>query len=152
MLLAKSFLLPTLFYGCEIYASCESTDKYKLNKLFNTITRYVFCLRKYDHVSNFSVKLFSMSFDDLLKYKVLLFLQKIIVNKEPFYLSNKLKFLSSMRFTNIQSIRCNYLVSERQFFVFAIRLWNLLPPYLTLIKTSVHFKSKLFEFMSTNNV
>ena len=152
MLLAKSFLLPTLFYGCEIYASCDSTDKYKLNKLFNTITRYVFCLRKYDHVSNFSVKLFSMSFDDLLKYKVLLFLQKIIVNKEPFYLSNKLKFLSSMRFTNIQSIRCNYLVSERQFFVFAIRLWNLLPPYLTLIKTSVHFKSKLFEFMSTNNV
>ena len=93
-----------------------------------------------------------MSFDDLLKYKVLLFLQKIIVNKEPFYLSNKLKFLSSMRFTNIQSIRCNYLVSERQLFVFAIRLWNLLSPCLNLIKTSVHFKSKLFEFMSTNNV
>ena len=65
MLLAKSFLLPTLFYGCEIYASCDSTDKYKLNKLFNTITRYVFCLRKYDHVCNFSVKLFSRSFDDL---------------------------------------------------------------------------------------
>ena len=107
MLLAKSFLLPTLFYGCEIYAACDSTDKYKLNKLFNTIIRYIFCLRKYDQVSNFSVKLFSMSFDDLLKYKVLLFLQKIMVNKEPFYLSNKLKFLSSMRFTNIQSIRCN---------------------------------------------
>ena len=61
MLLAKSFLLPTLFYGCEIYASCDSIDKLKLNKLLNTITRYVFCLRKIDHVSNFSVKFFSVS-------------------------------------------------------------------------------------------
>ena len=45
----------------------------------------MFCLRKFDHVSNFSVKFFSMSLDDFLKYKVLLFLQKISVNKEPFY-------------------------------------------------------------------
>ena len=44
MLLARSFLLPTLFYGCEIYASCDSIAKLKLNKLFNTITRYVFVL------------------------------------------------------------------------------------------------------------
>ena len=86
MLLARSFLLPTLFYGCEIYASCESIAKLKLNKLFNTITRYVFCLRKFDHVSNFSVKFFSMSLDDLLKYSFVIF-EKIIVNKEPFYLS-----------------------------------------------------------------
>ena len=53
-------------------------DKLELNKLFNTITRYVFCLRKFDRVSNFSVQFFSMSLDNLLKFKVPLFLQKII--------------------------------------------------------------------------
>ena len=47
------------------------------------------------------------------------FCKKIIVYKEPFYLSNKLKFLSTMRFVNIQSMRYNYLLSERHFFVFA---------------------------------
>ena len=41
MLLAKSFLLPTLLYCCEIYANCDSSDKSKLNKLFNNMTRYI---------------------------------------------------------------------------------------------------------------
>ena len=37
--------------------------------------------------------------EDLLKYRVLIFLQKIIANKEPFYLFNKLCFLTSTRYT-----------------------------------------------------
>ena len=66
MLLAKSFLLPTLLYGCELYANCDSSDKSKLNKIFNNITRYVFCLRKFDHVS-----CIFLSFDELLKFRVI---------------------------------------------------------------------------------
>ena len=100
-------------YHINIYACCDSMDKLKLNK-----------------ISNFSVQFFSMFLDDLLKFKVLIFLQKTIDNKEPFYLSNKLLLLSSKRYVNIKSIRYNYLVSEKQFFVFAIRHWNsLFNPY-----------------------
>ena len=68
MLSAKSLLLPTLLYGYEIYAICDSSDKSKLNKLFNNITRCIFCLRKFDHVSVLSVKIVSMSFDELLRF------------------------------------------------------------------------------------
>ena len=39
MLLAKTFLLPTLLYGSEMYGCSDSSDKYKLNILFNNITR-----------------------------------------------------------------------------------------------------------------
>ena len=67
-MLVKSYLLPTLLYGCEIYANCDYYDKCKLNLLFNNITRYIYNLKKFDHVSAFSIKIFSMSFEDLLKY------------------------------------------------------------------------------------
>ena len=80
-LLAKAYYLPALMYRCEIYANCS--DKYKLNLLYNNITRYVYRFKKYDHVSVLSVKIFSMTFEDLLKYRTLLFLQKIISSKEP---------------------------------------------------------------------
>ena len=85
MLLAKTYLLPTLLCGCEIYANC---DKNRLNKLYNNITRYIFKLRKFDHVSEFSVQIFSMSFENLLKFRVLMFLHKIIVNQEPYCIQN----------------------------------------------------------------
>ena len=117
-MLVKSYLLPTLLYGCEMYANCDYYDKSKLNLLFNNITRYIHNLKKFYHVSAFSIKIFSMSFEDLLKYRVLIFLQKIIANKEPSYLFNKLCFLTSTRHSNnLRSIRVKYLVSERQFFV-----------------------------------
>ena len=148
MLLAKSFLLPTLLYGCELYANCDSSDKSKLNKIFNNITRYVFCLRKFDHVSVFSVQIYSMSFDELLKFRVLLFLQKVVHGREPMYLYNKLTFLTSSRFINLKMIRYKYLISERQFLVSSVRLWNSLPNKLTFIKNPVHFRNELKIYMS----
>ena len=150
MLLAKTYLLPTLLYGCEIYANCDSIDKNRLNKLYNNITRYIFRLRKFDHVSEFSVQIFSMSFENLLKFRVLMFLHKIIVNQEPCYLYSKLEFLQSSRCLNLRSIRPKYLISERQFFIFSIRLWNSLPRNLSFLRKTVHFKKELINYMSTN--
>ena len=110
MLLAKTYLLPTLLYGCEIFANCDNRDKYKLNKLFNTITRYIFCLRKFDRVSMFSVQIFSMSFENLLNFKVLIALHKIIVTKIPIYLFNKLSFTLSSRYKYLRPIRTKYYI------------------------------------------
>ena len=42
MLLAKTYLLPTLLYGCEIYANCDKYTSYQLNRLCNDIARYIF--------------------------------------------------------------------------------------------------------------
>ena len=151
MLLAKVYLLPTLMYGCEIYANCDSRDKYKLNKLYNNIARYIFCIRKYDRISMFSYEICSMSFDNLLKFRVVIFLHKIIISMMPPYLFNKLSFTLSHRHKNIRTIRTHYLISERQFLIFAIRLWNSLPYQLTFITNPVHFKNKLKKLLSNNN-
>ena len=44
MLLAKTYLIPVLLYGCEIYANCDANDLRKLKASYNNIARYVFNL------------------------------------------------------------------------------------------------------------
>ena len=151
MLLAKTYLMPTLLYGCEIYANCDSKDKYKLNKLFNNIIRYIFCLRKYDHVSMYCKKLYSMTFDNLLKFRVIVYIHKIIVTKMPPYLFNKLCFTVSSRNNYLRTTRCRYMISERQFLIYAIRLWNSLPIRLTFITNTLHFREEVKKIFTTNN-
>ena len=45
MLIAKSYLIPVLLYGNELFSSCDSECKRKLNVLYNDIVRFVFKLK-----------------------------------------------------------------------------------------------------------
>lgn len=148
MLLAKTYLLPILLYGCEIFANCDITFKNKLNVMFNNIARYVFGLKRRDHVSNFSKQIYGITFNKYLEFKTLLFLHKIIFTKEPIYLHNILKFTRSNRINNLIQLRHTSLNSERQFFVFSIYLWNGLPSYLKSICNATHFKTCLLNYFS----
>jgi len=147
MLLAKSYLLPTLTYGCEIYARCDSVHRQKLNVLFNNITRYVFGLHRMDHTSYFSIKIYDLPFDDHLKLRCLILLHKIIFTKEPSYLFERLTFTRSQRNNSIvvHSFRC--LTSERQFFINSIRLWNGLPDSLQRIRNPLVFKTEALKYL-----
>ena len=147
MLIAKTHLVPTLLYGCEIYANCNSIQMQKLTILFNNIARYVFCLNRFDHVSTFSIQLYGLSFKCLLKYRVLLYLHKIIYTKEPSYLYEKLKFSRSARNNNIIPVRHTTLISEKQFFVYAVRLWNSLPSNIQNIANTNRFKNQLQNYL-----
>ena len=146
MLLAKTYLLPTLLYGCEIYANCDKHTSYKLNRLYNDIARYVFNRKKFDHISDYAFKIFNMKFDNLLKSRVLILLHKIINEKTPKYLFKKLTFSISSRTNYLAPIIHKYKVSERQFLIYAIRLWNSLPLNITSIKYTVQFKKALNKY------
>lgn len=145
LLLAKTFLLPTLLYGCELYANCDSLCRGKLNILYNNIARYVYCVKRRDHISVFALKIFSIKFDDLLKVKCLMLLHKVINSHEPKYLVERIQFTRSARSLNLLSMKYSCLVSERQFFVFAVRLWNALPYKIKTIRSTSHFKNELLH-------
>lgn len=127
MLLARTLVLPTLIYGCEIYSHCDSVSKRKLNVAFNSLVRYIYGLRRYDSVSNFSKNLLNMTFENFLKYRALNLLSKILLNREPQYLSDMITRSSSQRTRMLTHPRYASLTSERQFFIYTIRLWNSLP-------------------------
>lgn len=143
MLLAKSYLIPTLLYGCELYVNMDSVSRQKMTKIFNNIIRYVFNLKRFDSTSAYSGQLFNMSLDNLLNYKSLLFLHKIIYSGQPEYLYEHVHFMQSTRTKQIKPIRYRSLVSERHFFVNTIRLWNALPLQLQNVRSVPCFKKQL---------
>lgn len=144
MLLAKTYLVPTLLYGCELFAGCNTTDKRKLRTTYNNIARYVFGLKRSNRISNFSKKIFGVSFDNLLKCRSLLFLQKIVYTKQPHYLFEKLSFARSNRGKIITPIRHRFQSSDYQFFIYAIHLWNELPHNIQNLSNAAQFKKSIF--------
>ena len=53
MQLAKTFLIPLLLYGSEIFTNYDTDDRRKLNLAYNNIVRNVFIKRCWDIYHNF---------------------------------------------------------------------------------------------------
>ena len=147
LLLCKTYLVPTLLYGCELFASCDALHKHKLRVLFNNIARYVFKRRRFDSISGFSRQLFGMSFDNLLKFRTLCFLYKVIYFKSPIYLFNRLRFARSNRGRLLIPPRYSYNFSEHQFYIHSIKLWNALPHHLQIKSSYNAFRDSLTEYL-----
>lgn len=144
-LLAKTFIMPKLLYGCEIFSSCDSVGTRKLTAAFNAVIRYVYGLKRYDGTSQYSKSLYGVNFGDLLKIKTLIFLHKIIYTKEPEYLYRRLRFASSQRGKALIYTLRRSLISDWHFIVSAEHHWNSLPFSTQLIGNALQFKNKLFS-------
>lgn len=144
-IIAKSYLLSKLLYCCEIYANCDSVHIRKLRVVTNDITRFVYGVKRYESVTAFSFRLYSMEFYRMLQFRCILMLHKIIYTREPKYLYERIMFSNSARLNCIKPVRYRYLISERQFFVYSVRLWNSLPPNLRFLSTFSIFKNNLFR-------
>ena len=149
-LVAKAYIMPVLTYGCELFANSDAQSKRKLNVAFNNIIRYVYGLKIRDHVSQHANKLYGYSFDSLVKMRTLIFLHKIIYKQEPIHLFQRLSFSRSNRGKNLILYRHNTRVSEQHFYIYALRLWNMLPNVIQLNTNALEFKKALIIFFSHN--
>ena len=95
MLLAKTYLIPTLLYGCELFSSCDSVSRNKLKVTYNSIARYIYSRTRYSRISKLSYKIYNTFFENLLKCRTLVYLQKIIYTRKPLYLFDRLVFSRS---------------------------------------------------------
>lgn len=146
VLLAKAYLMPSLFYACEVFSNCDSVSTRKLNLVFNNICRYVYGIGKYDHISYFNKQLYGISIDNLFKLKSLLFLHKIIYLRQPPYLYRRLSFARSNRGNMLITFRYRTLTSERQFFTNVLPLWNTLPHSFQTTSNAKQFKALLMDY------
>ena len=119
MRLTKTFVIPVLLYGSEIFGNCHTDDGRKLNLAYNNIARYVFIKGCRDHISQFSYRIFEINFDNLLNIKCLTLLHKIITLEQLIHL-----------FRRIKLYRHKALLSQRQFFIHTTSLWNTLLNYM----------------------
>lgn len=151
MLLAKTYLIPTLTYACEIFSNCDAKSKSRLNVTYNNITRYVFGLKLYgnnEHISFYAKKLFGVHFNDLMQIRTLILLHKIITTKEPDHLYSRLRFGRYGRNKTLIQARHHTLVSNWQFFIVAIRLWNIIPPSIRETSNALLFRKRIFQYYS----
>lgn len=150
LMLAKSLLVPLITYCCEIFCCNSALINRKLQVSFNNITRYVYGLKRFDHVSAYAKNILGCSLDKYLDFCAIKYLHKILTTKQPHYLYLKLRFSQSHRSLSLILPRVTYQVSQRQFFVHAIRLWNALPLNVRRLYNANNFGDILFRYIAGN--
>jgi len=138
--LAKTLLVPILSYSGLVYGNLDSASRQKVQLCLNNAARYVFQLRKYDHISAYSCQLLNCDISTFYTVMNLVFLHKLINTQCPSYLFDKLNFAQSARTLNLIIPNFNYLVTSRMFFVSAVKLWNALPSSVKSIRNPKLFK------------
>ena len=134
--LAQSLLLPILDYADASYLDLTEAQLDKLERLQNFCIRFIFGLRKYDHVSEFRIKLKWLPIRFRRNFHILTILYSILFNpKTPLYLKKRFKFLhdTHTRFLrSSENLRLEMpmhstVFYDKSFTVQASRLWNALP-------------------------
>lgn len=151
--LVQSLLLPLLDYADACYLDATEEQVNKLERLQNSCIRFIFGLRKFDHVSKFRTELKWLPIRLRRQTHILCLLYNILFNPlSPNYLRERFVFLhppgSSCR-SNVQLLLRIPSHSSgfytNSYTVHAARLWNSLPSSIRTCTTLYTFKKKLKE-------
>lgn len=141
-----SYLFPHFIYADVVLFGMSKGCLNKLNRCFNACVRYVFKLKKFDHISSFSDRLIGCQLSTYFDFKICWFIKQLLRSKSPSYLFNKI-FLSPNYDGNLRLIlrHNNSCCSNLSFFVKGIRLWNSLPLCLRKVESRVVFFDRFVD-------
>lgn len=145
MKLTKALILPFFTYGSVIFPKLDGLCQRKILIAFNDCARFLFGLRRFDHVSLYTIRLLGCSLDSFLKRRALVVLFKLMQSGRPDYLFDHLQFLQSSRRRDILIPRHSRRILEDSFFVQIPRLWNTLPSEVKSVDSLGAFKRLLFD-------
>lgn len=154
--LVNSLLLPIIDYADITYPDLNQDLLNKLDRLLNTCIRFIYGLRKYDHVSEYRSKLKWLPIRERRHRRTLCLLFSILnENNSPQYLKSKFSFLSDSHNRNLRSTNTLALstpmhtTSSRgnSFEVSAVRLWNALPSNIQRAPNKLVFKRLVYEHL-----
>lgn len=137
--LAKSLIIPLFLYGDVLFSLSSQSNTRKLNLVFNAVTRYVYNLRKYDHISNYSNLILGCNFTNYMKLRICTQAFKIL-NESPAYLQNFFNYSRSSRSNVLIIPRCFSNFLSNSFRYRSIREWNNLPRECKAARTFSKFK------------
>ena len=126
--LARSQLVPLFDYGDILFGLVSQKNLRKLNLVYNAVTRYVYNLKKYDHISSYETFLLGRTFVNHLKTRICNQTFKIL-NNPPKYLANFFTYARSTRAPLLIVPRCRSNYLKNSFRQRAIKIWNELPAH-----------------------
>lgn len=156
--LCELLVMPFIYYCFVIYYPClDSVDKYRLQKIQNNCCRFIFNLRKYDHVSDKILELKWLKVDKLFVYHFATFVYRLFLTSEPAYLRIKFHCRRSTHNANIDLRNVEQLsmpkfrttLYQRSFVYNTVKIYNRLYELFKTSKSVNGFKkmvrSSLFE-------
>ena len=150
--LAQTLLLPILDYADVCYLDITECQLNKLERLQNLGIRFIFGLRKYDHVSEFRTQLKWLPIRLRRNTHILSLLYSILFNpNSPKYLKKRFRFLSETHNRTLRSSQSLLLQTpthtshsyHSSFTVHAVQLWNSLPLSIQQAPSLQSFKNKV---------
>ena len=90
MRLVETFVLSQLNYGNTVTQNITKELQNKLQKVQNACYRFVYAIRKYDHITPYINKANTLKIADRTKCHALVQMHKIIKGRAPSYLCNRI--------------------------------------------------------------
>lgn len=147
--LVQALVLPKFTYGAQLFTGSMEVNKLRWNKFrvaFNSCARFIYNKRLGDPITEYSNKLWNCKFDEYFKFISAVQVFKIVHDKEPEYLFNKLKFSRSGRNLNLNLPHsCNTNAKRGSFFVHGVKIWNSLSFQLRTLQTLSSFRAACLE-------
>lgn len=151
--LCETLVLSLFNYADIVYRPClDSVTKRRIQVAQNACCRFVFGLRKYDHVSNYLKVLQWLPMDTIWVFHLLSFVFVLLRSGQPAYLRNKLSYRTTMHTLSLRdqgflNIPRHSTSKYRDSFSYAsVSYYNRLPQELKLSPSLSIFKFKLKKY------
>ncbi|XP_026330922.1 uncharacterized protein LOC113238300 [Hyposmocoma kahamanoa] len=154
--LAQSLLLPIMDYADVCVIDLNDDLLGKLQRLQNLCIRFIYGLRKFDHVSEYRRRLQWLSIKQRREEHVLSFLYNVLYDpRSPPYLKERFRFLGEDHNRELRSKADNLLKPPftrsgyymNSFAIMAAQLWNELPSEIRHSKSLLIFKTALRNYL-----
>ena len=130
--LCEGYVLAHFNYCDSVYNNITEFLKQKIQKAQNTCIRFIFGLRKYDHISSYFTQLKTLNMEERRTVHGLTTMHKIVTNIAPTYLTSKIIYHNNLHNYNTRNrnnivIRLSRTVTyNHSYFPTFSRLYNLI--------------------------
>jgi Reverse transcriptase (RNA-dependent DNA polymerase) len=143
--LAVALLLPKFQYCDILYSQSSEGNKETLSKLYNSCARFVYSINNpRESMSVHAQNMTGRTLDQLHRYRICSFYYKIISQRSPGYLYDKLRFARSQRTGILIPPRYHYADRGNSFFVEGASMWNSLSLEVRSARSVEAFKESYF--------
>ncbi|XP_022202739.2 uncharacterized protein LOC111059394 [Nilaparvata lugens] len=156
VMLVKSLIFPYFSYGDIVINDMTVALSERLQRAQNYCIRFIFNLRRDDHITPFFQQLHVPKLKKMREYHILMLLHDLLHVKTPGYLAHKFVFIGdrSVRGTRQGSqllVIPNHRTSmyNKSFHVSACRIWNLLPPTVKSIGDRALFGAAVLNWLGS---
>lgn len=127
-IMANAILVSRFLCGIEVFSGTSASNMNKLRICFNNVVRFVYGVRRFEHISSYVKDFIGCSFDNFVAIRMLFLLYKVIYYGVPHYLLCRFNFLPSQRLLNLDIPRFSREIMRQSFTVRAVSLYNQFVP------------------------